>query len=47
MALFEDLSTEINDRAAESVEQDQTPCPCRPILPYTLCKMNPWLQTTG
>ena len=40
--------TEINDKVDESAgEQDKTARLCSLILLYTLCKINPWPQTTG
>ena len=38
--------TDINDRAAESAEQDQAACMCRLILLHTLCRIHirKWLD---
>ena len=44
MTLDEISLTKINDRAAESAEQDQTARKCSQISPYTLLKLNPWLR---
>ena len=39
------LQTDIHDKTDESAGQDQTACMCGLILLYTLCKINPSLQT--
>ena len=38
---------EVNERATESAQQDQTARMCRLTLLCTLCKVNPSLRTTG
>ena len=39
--------TEIDDRSAESAEQDQTTRMCRLILLYTIRKLKPRSRTAG
>ena len=42
MALEEVPLTGMNEREADSAEQDQTVCMCQLILLYTLCIIYPW-----
>ena len=47
MTLDVDSSREFNDRAVESVQQDETVCMCRLILLYALRKINAESRTAA